>query len=112
MFSYNYRNGYALLTYMEYPIILIQELILIYFVVYYKGHLGVKSFLGAGVYFVNIAAFLYGIYPREFLAFLVVCFFWKVKCICEQFLFLAFVYTCRSFIKSSTIHRDSAIQKF
>lgn len=72
MFSYNYRNGYALLTYLEYPIILIQELILIYFVVYYKELLGFSSFIGTGIYFFNLTAFLYGIYPREFLAFLVV----------------------------------------
>lgn len=73
MFSYNFRNGYALLTYMEYPIILFQELILIYCVIHYKGLLGLYSFIGAVIYFSLAAGFLLGILPREFLTFLVVC---------------------------------------
>ncbi|RZC35419.1 PQ-loop repeat-containing protein 3 [Asbolus verrucosus] len=46
MFSYNFRNGYALLSYMEYPIILIQEFFLIFFVIYYKNCLNMYSFMG------------------------------------------------------------------
>lgn len=72
MFSYNYRNGYALLSYMEYPIILVQELVLIYCVVYYKEMLGMKSLMAAGVYFSIAGGFLLGILPRELLTFLVV----------------------------------------
>lgn len=74
MFSYNFRNGYALLSYMEYPIILIQELVLVYCVIYYKNLLGAKSVVGAGIYFTIAGGFLLGALPREFLTFLVVCF--------------------------------------
>lgn len=75
MMSYNYRNGYALLSYLEYPIILVQEIILIYFVVHYKGVLNAKSFAGAFLYFAILAGFLMGTFPRELLAFLVVNYF-------------------------------------
>lgn len=70
--SYNYRNGYAILSYMEYPIILVQELVLIYFVIYYKDLMNTKSFIGAGIYFSIAGGFLSGILPREILTFLVV----------------------------------------
>lgn len=72
MFSYNFRSGYALLSYMEYPIILAQELVLIYLVVHYKNLLGTNSFISAGVYFIIAFAFLFGYVPREFLMFCVV----------------------------------------
>lgn len=71
MFSYNYRNGYALLSYMEYPIILAQELVLVYLVIYYKGLIGWHSFIMAGLYFFMAGGFLLGFLPREALMFLV-----------------------------------------
>ncbi|GLV45677.1 uncharacterized protein CBL_02697 [Carabus blaptoides fortunei] len=71
MFSYNYRNGYALLSYMEYPIILVQELVLVYLVIYYKGLVGVHSLIGASLYFFMAGGFLLGFLPREALMFLV-----------------------------------------
>lgn len=72
MMSYNYRNGYALLSYLEYPIILIQEIILIICVLHYKELLDSKSLVGAGVYFSIAFSFLSGIVPLGILAFLVV----------------------------------------
>ncbi|GJQ84237.1 hypothetical protein Trydic_g2904 [Trypoxylus dichotomus] len=71
MFSYNFRSGYALLTYMEYPIILIQELVLIVIVVIYKGYVNIYTFVLAQAYFMTAAFFLTGIIPREMLTFLV-----------------------------------------
>lgn len=71
MMSYNYRNGYALLSYMEYPIILVQELVLILVVIYYKDVLNLYSLVGSSVYFSIAFAFLSGICPREFLTFIV-----------------------------------------
>ncbi|KAK9696142.1 PQ loop repeat [Popillia japonica] len=71
MFSYNFRSGYALLTYMEYPIILIQELILILIVVIYKGYANVWAFILVQGYVMVTAGFLTGIIPREILTFLV-----------------------------------------
>ncbi|KAJ8953181.1 hypothetical protein NQ318_003217 [Aromia moschata] len=57
MMSYNYRNGYAILSYLEYPIILFQELILITCVLYYKNMLNFTSLFVAGCYFSIAAAF-------------------------------------------------------
>lgn len=72
MFSYNFRSGYALLTYMEYPIILVQELILILIVVVYKGYANVYMFILAQGYLVLVVSLLTGLIPREVLTFLVV----------------------------------------
>lgn len=71
MFSYNFRNGYALLSYMEYPIILIQEIILIYCVLHFKQLLNIQAIAGALIYFSLGFGFLSGILPRELLTFLV-----------------------------------------
>lgn len=72
MMSYNFRNGYAILSYLEYPIILVQELILIYLVLKYQGLLtSTYVWLGSGAYFAILAAFLVGVAPSGLLAFLV-----------------------------------------
>nr|XP_022906985.1 PQ-loop repeat-containing protein 3-like [Onthophagus taurus] len=71
MLSYNFRNGYALLTYMEYPIILIQNLSLILLVMYFKGYLNIYAVIGAGIYFTFAAAFILGIVPMSVLSYLV-----------------------------------------
>lgn len=72
MFSYNFRSGYALLTYLEYPIILIQEFILILSVLYYKGIFGAPTFVGAFIYISMAFGFLSGIVSKDILMFLVV----------------------------------------
>lgn len=72
MMSYNYRNGYAILSYLEYPIILVQEIILIICVLHYKELLNIGSLFGAGVYFIMAFSFIAGIVPLGMLAFLVV----------------------------------------
>lgn len=72
MMSYNFRNGYALLSYLEYPIILVQEIILIICVLHYKDLLNISSVIGGGVYFMMAFAFISGIIPLGVLAFLVV----------------------------------------
>ncbi|KAG5892897.1 hypothetical protein JTB14_006215 [Gonioctena quinquepunctata] len=71
MMSYNYRSGYAILSYLEYPIILLQELILIVCVLHYKDMLNHYSFFAALVYFSMAFSFLSGIAPLGLLAFLV-----------------------------------------
>ncbi|XP_023025861.1 solute carrier family 66 member 3 [Leptinotarsa decemlineata] len=71
MMSYNYRSGYAILSYLEYPIILIQELILIACVLHYKDMLNYLSLFGASIYILIAAAFLSGTAPLGLLAFLV-----------------------------------------
>lgn len=47
MMSYNYTNNYAFLSYMEYPILLVQEYFLVYFVFKYKNLLGNKTLIFA-----------------------------------------------------------------
>ncbi|XP_017779774.1 PREDICTED: PQ-loop repeat-containing protein 3 [Nicrophorus vespilloides] len=71
MLSYNYRNGYSILSYMEYPIILIQQIILILFVIYYSGYFNKYTYMGASIYISTAGGFLLGILPREILMFLV-----------------------------------------
>ncbi|KAJ8924657.1 hypothetical protein NQ315_000808 [Exocentrus adspersus] len=71
MTSYNYRNGYAILTYLEYPIILIQEYILVMCVLHYKSMLNIGTLIGAGIYFSIAASFIFGIVPLGLLTFLV-----------------------------------------
>jgi uncharacterized protein with PQ loop repeat len=71
MFSYNFRNGYALLSYMEYPIILIQEIVLIIFVMHYKLCLNIYGLIGTIIYTLIAAGLLLGTLPLGLIAFLV-----------------------------------------
>ncbi|CAG9857479.1 unnamed protein product [Phyllotreta striolata] len=71
MMSYNFRSGYALLSYLEYPIILVQELILIFFVLYYKQLLNKYSLVGSIIYVSAATSLLAGLVPSGLLAFLV-----------------------------------------
>lgn len=43
MMAYNYTSGYEFLSYMEYPVLLIQEYVLVYCVFKYKDLLGRKT---------------------------------------------------------------------
>ncbi|KAJ8973562.1 hypothetical protein NQ317_009586 [Molorchus minor] len=71
MMSYNYRNGYAILSYLEYPIILVQEIILIVCVLKLKNMLNTSSFIIAAIYILIAISFLTGIAPLGLLTFLV-----------------------------------------
>ncbi|CAL1686516.1 unnamed protein product [Lasius platythorax] len=64
MTSYNYTNGYSVLSYLEYPIILTQEYILIFLVLKYLNRINVWSFLCAVVYFALSACLLLEIVPK------------------------------------------------
>ncbi|EFN61066.1 PQ loop repeat-containing protein 3 [Camponotus floridanus] len=70
MTSYNYTNGYSVLSYLEYPIILVQEYILIFLVLKYLNRLNVWSFLCAVIYFMLSACLLLEIAPKIVLTFL------------------------------------------
>lgn len=71
MMSYNFRSGYALLNYLEYPIILVQEIVLIICVLHYKQMLHLTSIIGSIIYLLVAAALLLGIVPLGLLSFLV-----------------------------------------
>ncbi|XP_050460297.1 solute carrier family 66 member 3 [Cataglyphis hispanica] len=70
MTSYNYTNGYSVLSYLEYPIILMQEYILIFLVLKYLNRLNIWSFLCAVIYFALSACLLLEIVPKIVLTFL------------------------------------------
>jgi len=72
MTSYNYTNGYSLLSYLEYPIILIQEYVLIFLVLKYLSRINMWSFLCAIIYFVLSSCLLLGIIPKIVLILLAV----------------------------------------
>ncbi|KAG8042617.1 hypothetical protein G9C98_005251 [Cotesia typhae] len=67
---YNYTNGYSLLSYLEYPIILIQEYILIYLVLKYLKMINKLTIAIASCYFVVGTCILVGIIPKVILTFL------------------------------------------
>lgn len=70
MTSYNYTNGYSVLSYLEYPIILLQEYILIFLVLKYLNKINTFSMLFTGFYFVTSASFALQIIPKIVLTFL------------------------------------------
>lgn len=75
MTSYNYTNGYAVLSYMEYPIILIQEYILIFLVLKYLNKINISAFVYAIIYFTLSSCLLLEIMPKVVLTFLAVSIF-------------------------------------
>lgn len=70
MTGYNYTNGYSLLSYFEYPIILVQEYILIFLVLKYLSRLNARSLLCAIIYLVLSGCLLLEIVPKIILTFL------------------------------------------
>lgn len=72
MTSYNYTNGYSVLSYLEYPIILVQEYILIFLVLKYLNKVNVWSLLCTIVYFTLSSCLLLEIVPKIVLTFLAV----------------------------------------
>uniref|UniRef100_A0A6B2EED3 Solute carrier family 66 member 3 n=1 Tax=Phlebotomus kandelakii TaxID=1109342 RepID=A0A6B2EED3_9DIPT len=66
-FSYNFCKGYALMSYLEYPILLLQEYVLIFLVLKYQGLLHQKSLIFAGIYTFFTVLFLSKLLPLWFL---------------------------------------------
>lgn len=71
MACYNFVNGYALLSYLEYPIIIAQEYVLIYLVLYYQNLIGSKAVAVAIFYTLTVISFLATFIPSAVLLFLV-----------------------------------------
>lgn len=69
---YNYVNRYALLSYMEYPIIIVQEFMLIFLVLKYKSLFNTKTYGLCVLYFTFAFGFLSHIIPASVLTFLIV----------------------------------------
>lgn len=70
--SYNFCKGYSYLSYMEYPILLIQEYVLIFVVLKYNNLLGSRTLMYACLYFTMATLFLTQIIPSSVLTFMVV----------------------------------------
>lgn len=72
MTSYNYTNGYAVLSYLEYPIILIQEYILIFLVLKYLNKINMWALVCSIIYFTLSSCLLFEIVPKVVLTLLAV----------------------------------------
>lgn len=73
MSLYNYRNDYSVMTYLEYPIILVQIYVLLYYVLRYQRLLDTTLVpMAVGSYIIIVLAFLLGFLPKHFLHVLVV----------------------------------------
>ncbi|XP_055629665.1 solute carrier family 66 member 3 [Toxorhynchites rutilus septentrionalis] len=68
---YNFINQYAFLSYMEYPILLIQNYVLVYVVLKYKNLLNKSACIWAGVYAAVFVCFATSIIPGSVLMMLV-----------------------------------------
>ncbi|CAH1391749.1 unnamed protein product [Nezara viridula] len=55
---YNYVNKYSPLSYMEYPVLIAQEYVLIYLVLYYQNLIGIKVVITTILYFGLAISFL------------------------------------------------------
>lgn len=70
MTSYNYTNGYSILSYMEYPIILAQEYILIFLVLKYTNRINIWSIIVSVAYFILATCFIVQVVPKVVLTIL------------------------------------------
>lgn len=72
MTSYNYTNGYSLLSYMEYPILLSQQYIILFLVFKYMGAINKRTAVFTILYYVLFISFLIQIIPKHALNFMAV----------------------------------------
>ncbi|XP_025418378.1 uncharacterized protein LOC112689082 [Sipha flava] len=68
---YNYINNYSLMSYMEYPIILFQQYILIGTVLFYNKYLNVKVLILSAMYIGLYSAFIFELLPSTILTILI-----------------------------------------
>ncbi|PBC25349.1 solute carrier family 66 member 3 [Apis cerana] len=64
MTSYNFTNGYSVLSYLEYPIILFQEYILIFLVLKYLNKINIFSILVSILYIVTSISLAMQLIPK------------------------------------------------
>lgn len=72
MISYNYTSGYDFLSYMEYPVLLLQEYVLIYYAFKYQDLLGKRTQIVAILYTIIATLTYLKLFPIIILTFLVV----------------------------------------
>ncbi|EDV50895.1 PQ-loop repeat-containing protein 3 [Drosophila erecta] len=71
MLSYNYTSGYDFLSYMEYPVLLLQEYALIYYAFKYQDLLGKRTQVVAILYSIVATLIYLKLFPIIILTFLV-----------------------------------------
>lgn len=71
MASYNFTNGYSILSYLEYPVILLQEYILIFLVLKYLNKINTFSILVSILYIAISISFAMQLIPKVVLTILV-----------------------------------------
>ncbi|CAH2103615.1 unnamed protein product [Euphydryas editha] len=68
---YNFTNQYSVMTYLEYPIILLQIYVMLYYVMKFRGILSAPIvLLGTMMYFGTIFGFASELLPKEILSYL------------------------------------------
>lgn len=72
MWMYNVCFGYSLLSYMEYPLLLVQQTILFYFVLKFNQLISIEIALFSLLLVITIILFMTEMLPRVILAFLIV----------------------------------------
>lgn len=72
MWMYNFCFGYSLLSYLEYPLLLVQQTILFYFVLKFNQLISIEIVLFGLLLAITILLFLIEVLPRVILAFLIV----------------------------------------
>lgn len=70
--SYNFVRGYSYLSYLEYPILLVQEYVLIYCVLKYSNLLNTRTAIYSVLYVVIAGLFLAQIIPPSVLTMMLV----------------------------------------
>lgn len=70
--SYNFVKGYSYLSYLEYPILLLQEYVLIYFVLKYNNLVNSRTIVYSILYLIICGLFLSQIIPPSVLTMMVV----------------------------------------
>ncbi|XP_015602445.1 PQ-loop repeat-containing protein 3 [Cephus cinctus] len=70
MTGYNYTNGYSLLSYLEYPVILLQEFVLIFLVLKYLNQINRTFVILAVLYFTLCTCLLLQIFPKVIFTYL------------------------------------------
>lgn len=74
LWAYNYCFGYSLFTYLEYPFLLLQQMVLFHLVAKYRNSATLQSTAINLSIALGILLFAYGALPKWILGYMLVCF--------------------------------------
>lgn len=72
MMSYNFYSRYAILSYLEYPMLLMQEYVLVFLVLKYNEMLSKNTYIISAAYFFTLFLILTRMIPTIVISMLVV----------------------------------------